>query len=260
MKAVNLIPAEQRGGGGVGVGAGRSEGAAYAVLALVAGLAVMALLYGIAHHQISSRRAEAASFTAKAQQAQNEATKLSSYTTFLTLREQREQAVTTLIDTRFDWAHALHEFGRVLPSSISVASLGGSIGSTGSSVSATPAAPTATTTTATTSSSVTSATPAGSVPTFSVTGCATNQRAVAMMLERLRLIDGVNEVALQSSATASGASTGSSSGGCTNGQASYSAAVTFEGLPTPSTTSTKATTSSSASSGAAATTTTTGAQ
>ena len=47
--------------------------------------------------------------------------------------------------------------------------------------------------------SVSSATPAGSVPTFTLSGCATSQKAVAQMLQRLRLIDGVSEVTLQSS-------------------------------------------------------------
>ena len=46
---------------------------------------------------------------------------------------------------------------------------------------------------------VTSATPPGSVPTFTLAGCATSQPAVALTLERLRLIDGVREVTLQSS-------------------------------------------------------------
>ena len=43
MRAVNLIPADQRAGA-AGVG-GRSGGGAYAVLALVGGLALLALLY-----------------------------------------------------------------------------------------------------------------------------------------------------------------------------------------------------------------------
>ena len=47
-------PARQQRGGG-SVGAGRSEGAAYAVLALLAGLAVLAFAYGSAHHTISSQ-------------------------------------------------------------------------------------------------------------------------------------------------------------------------------------------------------------
>ena len=44
MRAVNLIPPDQRGGGSVG--AGRSGGAAYAVLALLLGFAVLAVVYG----------------------------------------------------------------------------------------------------------------------------------------------------------------------------------------------------------------------
>ena len=41
--------------------------------------------------------------------------------------------------------------------------------------------------------------PAGSVPTFTLAGCATSQTEVAQTLDRLRLIDGVSEVTLQSS-------------------------------------------------------------
>ena len=96
MRAVNLIPAEQRTGAPVGVG--RSGGGAYAVLALAAGLAVMALLYGMADHQVASSRAQVATVTAQAQQAQVAAERLAPYTSFIALREQRTQAVNTLID------------------------------------------------------------------------------------------------------------------------------------------------------------------
>ena len=44
MRAVNLIPSEERRGKTAGVG--RSQGAAYGVLGLIAGLAILALLYG----------------------------------------------------------------------------------------------------------------------------------------------------------------------------------------------------------------------
>ena len=71
MRAVNLIPADQRSSGSVG--AGRSGGGAYAVLAAFAGIALMALLYGLAHHDYNSRQKEAADYSAKAQQAQSEA-------------------------------------------------------------------------------------------------------------------------------------------------------------------------------------------
>jgi len=48
VRAVNLVPVDQRGGSAPG--AGRSEGGAYAVLVLLAGLAGLALLYGTARH------------------------------------------------------------------------------------------------------------------------------------------------------------------------------------------------------------------
>ncbi len=52
MRAVNLIPNDQRKG--ASVGAGRSEGAAYAVLALLVVIAGLALIYGKATRSISS--------------------------------------------------------------------------------------------------------------------------------------------------------------------------------------------------------------
>ena len=77
-----------------------------------------------------------------------------------------------------------------------------------------------------------SATPPGSVPTFTLAGCTTSQAEVALTLDRLRLIDGVSEVTLQSSAK--GGSTGGSgsaggSGGC---EVAFNVTVTFDALPT----------------------------
>ena len=213
MRAVNLIPKDQRSGNSVG--AGRSEGGAYAVLVLLAAVAVLAVLYGKAHRDVSSRKAEAVTINAKAQRAQAEASQLAPYTSFVALRQQREQAVAYLVNSRFDWAHAFHEFGRVLTPQTQIPTLDGSIASAGSapgaapSAAATPAAPgtapAATATAATATASVSSATPAGSVPIFNLTGCATSQDAVAQMLNRLRLIDGVSSVTLQSSTKGGGA-------------------------------------------------------
>jgi Tfp pilus assembly protein PilN len=239
MRAVNLIPSEQRSG--QPVGAGRSQGAAYAVLALIAGLALMAYLYGQAKHQVSSRRAQAATLTAEAQRAQAAAERLAPYTSFIALREQRAQAVDALVNERFDWAHVMHEFGRVLPAQTSITSLAGSIG--GSS-----------------SASSTSAGSAGSVPMFTLSGCATSQPGVALTLERLHLIDGVSEVTLQastagSSSSASGSSSSTGAGGCTGSDASFSATITFDPLPGAPAASGATSTSVADQTGSAATTT-----
>lgn len=236
MRAVNLIPGDQRDGSPVG--AGRSEGAAYAVLAVLAAFAVLAVLYGKASRDVSSNKSKAVTLSAEAQSAQAQASALAPYTTFASLREQRAQAVASLVDTRFDWAHAFHEFGRVLTGQTSISSLDGSIAAGAAAPAAAAAPSTTTSTTATTAaSSVSSATPSGSVPTFQLAGCATSQRTVAQMLQRLRLIDGVDEVTLQSSTK--GASSGSSGGGCPG--PAFAVTVTFDPLPSASAASAAAT-------------------
>ena len=58
MRAVNLIPVDRRVGAGVGLG--RSQGGAYALLGIVVLLALLVFLYGKATHQVSSDKAQAA--------------------------------------------------------------------------------------------------------------------------------------------------------------------------------------------------------
>jgi hypothetical protein len=244
MRAVNLIPTDQRRG--ASVGAGQSGGAAYAVIALVAAIAALAFLFGQAKHQVSGRNNEIVSLNARATTLKGEVTALAPYTSFISMREARESAVKSLIDSRFDWAHALHEFARVVPSDISVASLDGTVGTTGTAEAVATAAPAASATSTTSTSgttpaasatpaaatsSVSSATPAGSVPSFNVIGCGASQKAVAVLLQRLRLIDGVTEVTLLNSSK--GGSAGSSA--CPAGDPSYTLSMTFQSLPSTET-------------------------
>ncbi len=232
MKAVNLIPSEERRG--ASAGAGRSGGAAYIVLGAFAVLAVLVLLYGMARHQVSDRKSKLAAIAVQTQRAQESASALSPYTSFMALREQRMQAVEQVVDSRFDWAHAFHELGRVLPRDASISSLEGSVGAAatpGASTASTPAA----TSTTTASASATSSTPPGSVPTITLAGCASSQSEVALTLQRLRLIDGVSAVNLKSSSKAdtSGGAGTSSTGNCTAQSPSFGVQITFEPLPTP---------------------------
>jgi Tfp pilus assembly protein PilN len=258
MRAVNLIPAEQRSG--QPVGAGRSQGAAYAVLVLIAGLAVMVYAYGGAKHQIANRRAQAASLAAEAQRAQASAERLAPYTSFIALREQRTQAVESLMNSRFDWAHVLHEFGRVLPAQTSIASLSGTIGGSAgvsASSSSTASSSAASSSSGASGVQVASSTPPGSVPTFTLSGCAASQTDVALTLERLRLIDGVKEVTLQSAASSSSGG-GGTVGGCPAHASTFSATVVFDALPAssavPSATKTVSDSTAAAASTAAPTT------
>lgn len=225
MKAVNLIPGEQRqGAGGL---TGRSGGGALIVLGVIAGLAALVAMYGSAHHHIASQAGEAASLAAQTSAIQARSGRLTPYTEFVAMADQRTQTVSQLVQARFDWSHALHELGRVMPAGASLSSLHGVVGAadaTGNSSSAPTAAAGGT---------PASSTPPGSTPVFTLTGCATGQAEVAQALQRLRLIDGVSEVQLQSS-TKSGtgvSSSAASGGGCSGGDATFTAQIVFTGLP-----------------------------
>jgi hypothetical protein len=88
---------------------------------------------------------------------------------------------------------------------------------------------------------VTSATPPGSIPTITLGGCATSQAEVALTLQRLRLIDGVGKVSLESSAKSTGAASASASATSCAGGPTFSAQITFEALPGPPTSGKSAT-------------------
>jgi Tfp pilus assembly protein PilN len=193
----------------------------------------------MARHQVSDRKGKLASITEQTQRAQEAASALTPYTSFVALREQRMQAVEAVVDSRFDWAHAFHELGRVLPPDASISSIDGTVGA------AAPTVGPPTTTTATPAAAATSATPPGSVPTMTLGGCASTQAEVALTLQRLRLMDGVSAVSLQSSAksNSSGAGAGgaSSSANCTVNSPTFTVQITFEPLPTPAVSSGSAT-------------------
>jgi hypothetical protein len=272
MRAVNLIPSDQRKGGAVGR---RSQGAAFAVLGLLAGVVVLVFLYGSAKHQLESRKSEAAALSARAAQVQAQASQLTPYTSFMQMREQRLQEIAQLINSRFAWSSAMGELSRVLPSDVALSAIEANVGSaagSGASSSAAAAKPSSSSTSsspsssssssssassaspasataaaASTAGSATSATPAGATPTFTLTGCAASQVVVAQTLVRLRLISGVSEVTLQSSTRST-----SGNGSCPAGDPVFSADVTFQPLPSPPATSTETLESTASDSGSIA--------
>ncbi len=228
MRAVNLIPGEHRQGSGSLTG--RSGGAALIVLGLLGCLAALILLYGSASHSISSQKGEVATLEAQASAIRARAGRLTPYTDFVSMANQRTRTVAQLVQARFDWSHSLHELGRVLPAGTSLATLHGEVGpadaSSASSSSATNAA---------TSGAPASSTPPGSTPAFTLTGCALSQSVVAQTLQRLKLMDGASEVQLQSSTksgtASSGSSAGSAGGSCPGNDPSFAVQITFTGLP-----------------------------
>jgi Tfp pilus assembly protein PilN len=175
MRAVNLIPRDGRKRGalpasGVGV---------YALLAGLAAIVVCAAVWAIADKQVADRQSQLQRVTAQAATAQSRAGAGAPYVAFARLASDRVQTVTSLSETRFDWAHALHEISRVLPADVWLTALSGTSGA--GSAPPTPA---------------TNAAPA---PTIMVSGCTRSQSKVARLMARLRTIDGVRNISLKSS-------------------------------------------------------------
>jgi Tfp pilus assembly protein PilN len=198
MKAVNLIPSEERRGGSAG---GRSGNAAYGVLGALAVLVLMAAAWTLSGKTVTERRAKVASLEQQAAAAETQATQLAAYSTFSDLRKKRAETVASIAHSRFDWAHVMHEVARVIPTDTHLTSLSGT-------VSPTAPAPGGG------SGSALQLRGANPGPAIDIVGCADGQSNVSRIMSRLRLIDGVQHVTLAESAkneSTGGGSPGASS-------------------------------------------------
>ena len=114
MRAVNLIPSEQRAGGAVGA---RSEGAVFPCSGCSPAWRCSRCCTGAASHQLESRqRRSRDAGRPGASRSQAQAAQLAPYAWFMPLREQRLSSIAQLIGGRFDWSNAMGELSRVLPS------------------------------------------------------------------------------------------------------------------------------------------------
>ncbi len=179
MKAVNLIPPDDRSRG---LGAGTGSGTGGMVYVLLGGLAVLVVLVGLSAYtgrQVATSEAKLERVNREAQAVEARAAKIAPYEAYAALASARVSTVTSLSATRFDWAHSLRELSRVLPGDVWLSTLQGSSGA-GSE----PPAPNA------------NAAPA---PTFEMVGCTRTQAKVARLMARLRAVDGVRDVRLKTS-------------------------------------------------------------
>jgi Tfp pilus assembly protein PilN len=193
MKAVNLIPQEIAKGARPKLAIGTQGVGAYAVLAVLAVAVVMAGAWAMTNKQANDRSAELATVERDTQAAEAKVAALKPYTEFSALSKARVETVSGLIDGRFDWAHGLREVARVVPTDVDLMSLVGSLSPTAKVEGGTPG-------------NLRAALP---LPAFDLSGCAKSQSAVALLLARLRAIDGVQRVSLSSSEKSDSATEGS---------------------------------------------------
>jgi Tfp pilus assembly protein PilN len=205
MRAVNLIPAEERRGPG---SATKSGGAVYALLGALAVLVLLAGSWALAGKSVTDKRAQLARLEQDAGATEAQSAGLAGYSQFSSLRVRRVETVSSIAKSRFDWSHAMHELGRVLPSSVWLTSMTGTVTST-------------TAVDGGTQNGLRSALPG---PAIDLVGCTTSQDEVARVVTRLRLVDGVIRVALASTAKSDGVggTTSSNNGGdCRNGSKKF---------------------------------------
>jgi Tfp pilus assembly protein PilN len=245
MRAVNLVPSEQRGGGS------RTGVAVYVFLGVLGAIAVGLAALVLTNNQIDHRRAELTKAQVKATAAEAEAKALKPYSDFATLRKNRVQTVESLAKSRFDWPRVLHDLSRAMPRSAWVQTFNGTVtpgasagGGGGSGLRG-----------------------ALAVPAVELSGCATSQSEVARMMTRLRLIEGVTRVSLGSSQKADlnggagtpgagGSNTGQQSGCSSPNWPQFDVVLFFEkSIPAPPTAPT-ATTATAATATTTGTTTT----
>jgi Tfp pilus assembly protein PilN len=250
MKAVNLIPADAKRGSG---GASRdSQLPTYLLLGVLVAAVALVTVYVLSSNKISQRQAQVTTLKAEVAQAKAQSSALSHYAQFAQEAQSRVASVRQLADTRFDWHATLVDLSKVVPANTSLQSINGS-SVAASSTAATP-----------------SGTGAASGPTIQLLGCTDSQDDVARLMSRLRLIDGVNSVALASTqkqgagagGAVSGASASGSSDTCGVNGPSFDLNVTFgasSGAATSAVTPSTASPSTAASGAGSPTPSTTGA-
>jgi Tfp pilus assembly protein PilN len=247
MKAVNLIPADAKRGSRGQSTANRLP--TYLLLGALAAAVALVTVYVLATNDISQRQAKVATLQAEVAQTQARSAGLSHFAEFSHMTESRIASVRQLAATRFDWHATLAQISQVVPANTSLATLNGTAASS---------APGATGTASPTSAG----TATGS--SIELAGCTKSQDDVARLMSRLRLVDGVDSVTLNSSQKqASGSagaapSSGSASGGgsaaggalggnCGNNAPAFDLKILFASQPATPASGAAATTSTAAS-------------
>jgi Tfp pilus assembly protein PilN len=181
MKAVNLIPGDQRRA----TPSGNGSGGAYAVLGVLAVFLVMAVAYVMTSNSANDRKSQAAEARQEADAAEAQSAQLGAFTDFASIKQQRLASVMAAASTRFDWERFMRELSRVLPKgswvhTTNASAVGDSAGGS----------PTSSTTTST-------GTLAG--PTATLVGCTPRHSDVARIMVRLEQMYRVTEVSLNES-------------------------------------------------------------
>jgi Tfp pilus assembly protein PilN len=215
MRAVNLVPADSRGGT-----RGPSTGMqvpVYVLLGALAAAVALVTIYVLTGNSISSKKATLASLQTQVAQDQAEAARLGEFTKFSQLAQSRIGTVQSIASSRFDWHGALSDLSKVVPANTTLESLNGTV------------VPGASAGAGGSSSSLRSDVTA---PAFDLTGCTSNQDDVARLMSELRVINGVTRVSFNNSQEGNTASSGGgSASACKPNSTTFDLVVFFQPVP-----------------------------
>lgn len=188
MRAINLIPADQRRGSARGTSSKPSVGV-YAVLGGLGAAVVCVLAFVLLSNSINGKTEELADLQTQSQGEKQVADALRPYGQFADMQRARQQQITTLTTGRFDWERALRQLSLAIPRNVyllNVAATGSpdvQIDSGGGGGGA-----------------LSNLRNKSAGPAFVMTGCTYSQHAVARMMTRMRNLDDVTGVKLGKSA------------------------------------------------------------
>jgi Tfp pilus assembly protein PilN len=188
VKAVNLIPSEQRKARPTG----ERSGGAYVAVGVLGALLVMALLYVLTANSVNDKTSKAAAASQQADALEAQAKQLGSFTNFSAIKQQRMLSVISTAEGRFDWERLVRELSRVMPEDSWLQSADASVAGDDAATSS--------------SSSTTTSSAAPTGPTATLKGCTPKQSDTARLLVRLRQMYRVSDVTLNGSVRETGAS------------------------------------------------------
>lgn len=192
MRPVNLLPPKHR----PHTPTGSKSGSSYMVLGVLALFLVAAVVYVLESNKITQAKNDIASAEQRTAAARARAQQLGPFANFAQIKQQRVASVRQLADGRFDWERTVRELAHVLPEGVWLrdfdASLTGdqSAAGGGSSGGGNSGG-------GNSGGGGQADAPAG--PSIRIHGCAYRQPQVAILLVRLRQMQGVKDVTLQDS-------------------------------------------------------------
>lgn len=194
MKAVNLIPTEQRRV----QASGKQSGSAYVLLAALVTVLALVSAYVLTANSATDKQNKAAAAKAQAAKLEAQVAQQGSFTNFADIKKARLASVVSVANNRFDWERLVRELSRVMPADSWLqstdASVAGDVGGEGTT-------------------SETGA-PVAATPKANLVGCTPDQQDVARMMVRMRQIHRVTDVQLNNSSTELGEQSEAGPGSC----------------------------------------------